>query len=847
VSHILICGAAGYSNVGDDAILWGMLIQLREAMPGRAIRVAGGPELGTLVAGFGASAVSYEDPRDLARTIEEAQLVILGGGGLLYDVGYDASLARLLGDVADRQWLYEMARVTAAAGAVGRPVMLYGVGVGPLVTEAARSVTRFIAGEAKAITVRDQASAKLLGECGVAPTRVHVAADPAVMVEPESEAPTEMLLERWGLAGSPRPWVALNLRPWGDERQRQRLVWGGAVLIRKVRQELGGTAVLLPLQRLHDDDRPILRQILEAAGGQAGAVLAEPGLSPPQLVAMMGKFDVVVGMRLHALVLALAAGTSWVALSYDAKVEEFARRAGFGEHVHSASHFDAEAVAASCRRLLSERELLLARLTEKREGLRESAALSVQMAKELLERGQVRSWQLLHLTRLAKPAEEIRVLMQIRPDYLEMPGGDTVQMKETRRCLEELGVKVEVSTEESLDLSGYDLVHAFNLGRPQETYRHCLNAVEQGKPIALSTVYWDFGEFREWGDPDYWELPPPDQGPPRPRSAPPPEAIEARRRARLDRQRQAVVEWATVYLPNGEGEAGLLHKVYEVDLSRAIVVPNGVAEMFFEARPEPFVDKYGLRDFVLCAARVEKRKNQLCLVAAMKGTGIPLVIVGQANPEEYRELCRGYADDNVLFLDPLPQEELTSAYAAAKVHALVGWFETPGLSTLEAAAAGCNIVSTDRGLAREYLGNTAWYCDPRSIASIRKAVVAAYEAARSERLREHIRAQYTWRRAAERTLEGYRLALAVHEAETTPQWQEGALEAMRRHADFLARLAADREYEAQLMRRWGETVEVELKRLQEEFERVTSRRLHRWSAAVARAGWGMLRVLGVKR
>jgi hypothetical protein len=222
-----------------------------------------------------------------------------------------------------------------------------------------------------------------------------------------------------------------------------------------------------------------------------------------------------------------------------------------------------------------------------------------------------------------------------------------------------------------------------------------------------------------------------------------------------------------------------------------------------------------------------------------------VVVVGQPNPEEYRELCRRYADENVRFIDALPKEELASAYAAAKVHALPGWFETPGLSTLEAAAAGCNVVSTDRGLAREYLEDMAWYCDPRSLESIREAVLAAYKAPRGERLGEHVRERYTWERAAERTLEGYRLAVAVSEAGGERAGE--AAEALRGHADFLARLAGDREYEARRMQEWGETVERELKQLQEEFRQVTSRRLHRWSAGIARAGWGILRALGVKR
>ena len=61
MSHLLICGAAGYTNAGDDAILWGMLVQLQQAVGRRLFRVAGGPRLGELVEPLGATPVSYED------------------------------------------------------------------------------------------------------------------------------------------------------------------------------------------------------------------------------------------------------------------------------------------------------------------------------------------------------------------------------------------------------------------------------------------------------------------------------------------------------------------------------------------------------------------------------------------------------------------------------------------------------------------------------------------------------------------------------------------------------------------------------------------------------------------
>ncbi len=170
---------------------------------------------------------------------------------------------------------------------------------------------------------------------------------------------------------------------------------------------------------------------------------------------------------------------------------------------------------------------------------------------------------------------------------------------------------------------------------------------------------------------------------------------------------------------------------------------------------------------------------------------MPLVLIGQAHPEGYRDLCRRYADENVHFLDHLPAEELASAYAAAKVHVLPSWLETPGLSSLEAAAAGCTLVVSDRGLTREYFGDEAWYCDPRSFASIREAVLAAYAAPRAAALRARVRTEYTWERAAQKTLEGYQLALALHASLDSERRDARVAETTRRHAEWLAGLAAD--------------------------------------------------------
>jgi glycosyltransferase involved in cell wall biosynthesis len=93
------------------------------------------------------------------------------------------------------------------------------------------------------------------------------------------------------------------------------------------------------------------------------------------------------------------------------------------------------------------------------------------------------------------------------------------------------------------------------------------------------------------------------------------------------------------------------------------------------------------------------------------------------------------------------------------VHVLPSWFETCGLATLEAAACGCNVVVTDKGYVREFIGDAGYYCDPGNPASIREAIERAAAAPLSEHLKQKIACQYTWEQAAGKTSEAYRQIL----------------------------------------------------------------------------------------
>ena len=100
-------------------------------------------------------------------------------------------------------------------------------------------------------------------------------------------------------------------------------------------------------------------------------------------------------------------------------------------------------------------------------------------------------------------------------------------------------------------------------------------------------------------------------------------------------------------------------------------------------------------------------------------------------------------------------------YKKAKVHVLPSWHETCGLSSLEAAAMGCNIVITDKGFTREYFGENAFYCNPASPESIFNAVEQAAQAGYNSVLQQKILHHYTWQQAAASTLKAYQNILSI--------------------------------------------------------------------------------------
>ncbi len=367
----------------------------------------------------------------------------------------------------------------------------------------------------------------------------------------------------------------------------------------------------------------------------------------------------------------------------------------------------------------------------------------------------------------------MRVLMTIRDDAQSALGGDTIQLQKTKSALEALGVSVEVRPAGELDRApACDVAHVFNIQTAESSWAAFQALERTGAPVVLSSIYWDmldhWFEFAAQERP-YWRALARALGKSAARGIY--VAWQRRRAPRTStwQLQRRMLQRARRVLPNSQSEGDLLRRTFRLNgtfRQRTHVVPNGIDAALFDPTPAPsrwFLDQFGVKDFVLEVGAVSPVKNQIGLIEALYDLPAPIVIVGQPAPKmpQYAERCRalGARRGDVIFIDRLPHEELPGLYALAAVHALPSWRETPGLVSLEAAAAGCRVVTTSIGSTRDYFGDRAHYCYPDDRRSIRAAVEAALKQPRSPELRDHVLKNFNWQRAGEATLAAYQAVL----------------------------------------------------------------------------------------
>ncbi len=212
-------------------------------------------------------------------------------------------------------------------------------------------------------------------------------------------------------------------------------------------------------------------------------------------------------------------------------------------------------------------------------------------------------------------------------------------------------------------------------------------------------------------------------------------------------------------------------RLLRIPESKVTVVYNGVSEEF---RPldrkeckDYLASKYSIRgDFLLAPGGLSRNKNIPRLLAAMRllkdrGRRESLVLLGDTQNPEFKYVAVSVRlsrlDGTVQLPGFVPREDLPAFYNAASLVVYPTLYEGFGLPVLEAMACGTPVVTSNNSSLPEVAGDAALLVNPRNPEEIAVAVqrLLADEALRtdlSSRGILHAR-QFTWKKAAEKTLE----------------------------------------------------------------------------------------------
>ncbi|MBR3691780.1 MAG: polysaccharide pyruvyl transferase CsaB [Clostridia bacterium] len=358
---VLICGAYGFDNAGDDAILAAIVREMHEIDPNMPLTVITKKPAQTRSTIRCRAVYTFNFPK-LFSALRHASLYINGGGTLMQDKTSTKSL------------LYYLATIKLAK-MLKTPVMLYGSGIGPISRPGNRRIAgRILNSCADVITLRDEASLQELRSLGVTRPFLTLTGDPAIRTVVPTDTHIRSLQLENGIDPD-REYACVALRNWEtlDEAANENC----ARFCDAIVDELGMQVVFLPMA--YEADMPLMRSIAEKM--KAPHICISRKLPVNDTVGLISKASFVFAMRLHALVFAASQNVPAVGFCYDIKVSSFLAYAGMP--------FYAELSNNSPEHLLSlAREAIAAKGAGKSTDIRTLAAKNRQYAELLIRNGQ---------------------------------------------------------------------------------------------------------------------------------------------------------------------------------------------------------------------------------------------------------------------------------------------------------------------------------------------------------------------------------------------------------------------------------------------------------------------------
>lgn len=299
MKNVFLFGYYGFENTGDEAILQAIIQQFKEVLPETELTALTYKAQHTIER-YGINVVSRNHFKDIIKAIRKSDFVISGGGSLLQDVTSSRSLIYYL-------------TIIYLAKKLGKKTMFYGNGFGPITKPFNRRLAKYIVNKVDIISVRDYQSKQELRSLGINKD-IRITADATFAMDLPEDETVERIYEKENIDTS-KQLIGVSVRRWhGQEAYKKIIAKTCDDLIDK-----GYEIVFIPMQ--YPDDIDISREIAYIMDRRPKIV--EGNYTPKEVVGIISKLYLLVGMRLHSLIFAAIANVPMVGLEYDPKISSF--------------------------------------------------------------------------------------------------------------------------------------------------------------------------------------------------------------------------------------------------------------------------------------------------------------------------------------------------------------------------------------------------------------------------------------------------------------------------------------------------------------------------------------------
>lgn len=304
-ARLVLSGYYGFDNFGDEAILEIFAREWRRRRPLDSLTVLSAtPQVTSST--FGVKAVARSSFPAVRQAVRDCDVFISGGGGLLQTSTSIRSLLYYTG------LLHQAKRDK-------RTTAIFAQGVGPL-NFAGKQIVRRSCARADLAIVRDAESAAVLRAL-LPSVDIRLGADPVFLADEPAEDPSgesdargpQRLLAAEGIP-SEGPLVAVVVRPSG---MLERMSADIAAAIDTLANRYGAQVVFVPFQRPAD----VAASVSIIRRCHASPVLLGGGYTLGTMTALFRRCSALIGMRLHALILAARFALPFLAVPYDPKIE----------------------------------------------------------------------------------------------------------------------------------------------------------------------------------------------------------------------------------------------------------------------------------------------------------------------------------------------------------------------------------------------------------------------------------------------------------------------------------------------------------------------------------------------